>query len=102
MTKDLKQEAKAFVVLAFRNGPIEEVHAGTRCPTCADQAVYSKITDAEMKTIIKSAVDQVYWLLSLKRDNPAEYARQLSYGERCAIGWDNPVSRSPRGKRRDA
>jgi hypothetical protein len=31
---DLIREAKAIVVLAFRNGPIEDVHAGKTCPTC--------------------------------------------------------------------
>jgi hypothetical protein len=25
---------KRFVALAFRNGPIENVHAGKACPTC--------------------------------------------------------------------
>jgi hypothetical protein len=28
------REAKAIVALAFRNGPIEDVHAGKACPTC--------------------------------------------------------------------
>jgi hypothetical protein len=30
----LAREAKAIVALAFRNGPIEDVHAGKICPTC--------------------------------------------------------------------
>jgi hypothetical protein len=28
------REAKALVALAFRNGPIEDIHAGKFCPTC--------------------------------------------------------------------
>jgi hypothetical protein len=28
------REAKALVALAFRNGPIEDIHAGKLCPTC--------------------------------------------------------------------
>jgi hypothetical protein len=29
---ELAQEAKALVVLAFRNGPSEDMHAGSPCP----------------------------------------------------------------------
>ena len=31
---ELAAEAKSIVALAFRNGPIEDVHAGKECPTC--------------------------------------------------------------------
>jgi hypothetical protein len=36
MTLDpkLAAEAKSIVALAFRNGPIEDIHAGKDCPTC--------------------------------------------------------------------
>ena len=37
---DLIREAKAIVV-AFRNGPIEDLHAGTPCPTCNGKSGYS-------------------------------------------------------------
>jgi hypothetical protein len=30
---ELAMEAKSLVALAFRNGPIESVHAGKDCPT---------------------------------------------------------------------
>jgi hypothetical protein len=53
----LAREAKAIVALAFRNGPIEDVHAGKSCPTCDGKAGYSHITDGEMLRIMKSAVD---------------------------------------------
>jgi hypothetical protein len=69
----LAREAKVIVALAFRNGPIENVHAGKLCPTCEGQSGFSRITDAEMKLIMKSAVDQVYALLCLKTENPAAY-----------------------------
>ena len=32
---ELAAEAKSLVALAFRNGPIEDVHAGKKCPNCA-------------------------------------------------------------------
>jgi hypothetical protein len=87
----LAREAKAIVALAFRNGPIEDVHAGRHCPTCAGQAGYSRITDAEMKLIMKNAVDHVYALLSLKIDKPEEYEARIRSGERYAARWDDPT-----------
>jgi hypothetical protein len=60
---ELAAEAKSFVALAFRNGPIEDVHAGKECPNCSGQSEYSHITQAEMKNITKQAVDIVYKLL---------------------------------------
>jgi hypothetical protein len=47
--RQLAREAKAIVAVAFRNGPIEDIHAGGPCPTCTGQAGYSRITDAESK-----------------------------------------------------
>lgn len=36
--QQLAREAKAIVALAFRNGPIEEIHAGRDCPTCTGRS----------------------------------------------------------------
>ena len=88
--QQLAREAKAIVALAFRNGPIESIHAGRPCPTCTGQAGYSRITDAEMKLIIKNAVDHVYALLSLKIERPGEYNSQIRLGERYSATWDEP------------
>jgi len=60
---ELAAEAKSLVALAFRNGPIEDVHAGKECPTCAGKSEHSHITHAETKNIMKQAVDTVYKLL---------------------------------------
>ncbi len=73
----LAQEAKAIVALAFRNGPIESVHAGKPCPRCNGKPGYSRITDSEMKTLMKNAVDQVYALLCLKVTDPRRYAETI-------------------------
>jgi hypothetical protein len=88
--KATAREAKAIVALAFRNGPIEDVHAGSLCPTCDGKPEYSRITDAEMKFIMKSAVNRVYKLLRLKASDPAGYERQIAFGERYTIAWDDP------------
>jgi hypothetical protein len=53
---DLAVEAKALVALAFRNGPIEDLHAGKPCKVCSGNQEISHISDEEMKMIMKSAV----------------------------------------------
>jgi hypothetical protein len=79
---DLAREAKAIVALAFRNGPIETLHAGIPCPACQDRPGTSRISDGEMKLIMKDAVNRLYALLQLKANDPARYARELAFGER--------------------
>src|SRR5579863_4283890 len=71
--RDLVREAKAIVALAFRNGPIEDLHAGRPCTACESKAGYSRISDAEMKVIMKNAVNRIYSLLLLKADDPEGY-----------------------------
>ena len=63
LDEGLAEEAKSIVALAFRNGPIEDVHAGIECQHCAGKTVYSHITQGEMKAIMKNAVNKVYSLL---------------------------------------
>ena len=87
---DLAREAKSLVALAFRNGPIEDVHAGKECPVCAGKLEYSHITDAEMKEINKRAVDKLYALLWIKRYSPKVYAHVINAGSQYVIGWDLP------------
>jgi len=42
---DLAVEAKALVALAFRNGPIEDLHAGKPCKVCSGNQEISHISD---------------------------------------------------------
>lgn len=88
--QQLAREAKAIVALAFRNGPIENVHAGKTCPTCNGGPEYSRITSDEMKAIMKSAVNRMYALLRLKKSDPDGYARQIAFGTRYVAQWDEP------------
>jgi hypothetical protein len=87
---DLAAESKSIVALAFRNGPIEDVHAGKICPQCAGNAEYSHISENEMKEISKNAVDMVYKLLWLKQNDPAKYEAMLGLGKRYTRSWDEP------------
>jgi hypothetical protein len=86
----LAAEAKGIVALAFRNGPIEDVHAGKECPNCAGKVEYSHITEDEMKNIMKRAVDAVYNLLWLKQNNPKKYEAMVESGNRYTRSWDEP------------
>ena len=86
----LALEAKMIVALAFRNGPIEDLHAGRSCPACAGSREFSHISDEEMKALMKAAVNRVYALL-WQRDNDAEaYAKSLVLGGRYTRRWDDP------------
>jgi hypothetical protein len=87
---ELAAEAKSLVALAFRNGPIEDVHAGKECPTCAGKSEYSHITRAEMKNMMKQAVDTVYKLLWLRQNDPEKYEATLKFGNRYTRLWDEP------------
>lgn len=90
LDRQLAREAKAIVALSFRNGPIEDIHAGKPCPTCADDAAYSRISDDEMKIIMKNAVNHVYLMLALKKNNPAGYEAMLAMGDLYTGRWDEP------------
>jgi hypothetical protein len=88
---ELAREAKAIVALAFRNGPIEDVHSGKTCPTCHGKAEYSHITQGEMRQILKFAVDQLYTFLVMKKNEPKAYEALIACGEQYTVAWDEPV-----------
>ena len=77
-------------LLAFRNGPIEDVHAGKTCTACAGNPEFSHITDDEIKLVMKSAVNAVYALLWAKEHDPENYLRQIALGQRYTNHWDQP------------
>jgi hypothetical protein len=91
---DLAAEAKALVALAFRNGPIEDLHAGKPCPVCSGKSELSHISDDEMKVVMKSAVNALYRLLWQRDYEPAAYNESLAFGRRHTIHWDDPELKS--------
>ena len=84
-----------MVALAFRNGPIEAVHAGSPCAACCGNPAVSHISNEEMKAIMKSAVDTLYRLLWQRENDPAAYLESVAFGERNTIGWDDPELEKP-------
>jgi hypothetical protein len=84
----LRDEADAIVAVAFRNGLIENLHAGRHSALLEDETL-SRITDAEMKAIMVAACRKVEALLRLRASDPAEYARQVrDVNERYCRGWE--------------
>ena len=98
---DLAAEAKAPIALAFRNGPIEDLHAGKPCAACSGRPEVSHISDDEMKVVMKSAVDALYRLLWQRDYDPVAYNEVLAFGRRHTIHWDDPELKKPtrRGSR---
>jgi hypothetical protein len=86
----LAQEAKAIVLLAFRNGLLEDLHAGAPCPTCCGNTGYSHITQVEMRQLMKQAVDRVYSLLWYKGTNPKRYRDLVEAARLLTTTWDEP------------
>lgn len=86
----LAVETKALVALAFRNGPIEDVHAGKLCLTCGGRSEYSRVSDEQMKAIMKSAVNRLYSLLWQRENDVADYAKSLALGMKYSTRWDDP------------
>lgn len=90
LDEGLAEEAKTIVALAFRNGPIEDVHAGIECERCAGKSEYSHITQNEMKQIMKFAVNKVYALLWIRSHAPEVFLPVIKAGALYASAWDPP------------
>ena len=87
---ELAAEAKALVALAFRNGPIEILHAGRPCALCSGKPDVPHISDDEMKGLMKSAVNALYRLLWMREHDSRSYDEQLALGRRYTLHWDDP------------
>lgn len=82
-----RDEANALTVLAFRNGFIEDLHAG-RHDTALDDPTVSRITDAEMKRLMVEASERLAKLLHLKDTDPGEYRKQIDFARQYCGHWD--------------
>jgi hypothetical protein len=71
-----RDEANAIVAFAFRNGPIEDLHAGKYSEILEDKSL-SRITDAEMKELMLFACEKVELLLQMREADPAGYGKFL-------------------------
>lgn len=96
---EIASEAQALVALAFRNGPIENLHCGRPCSECAGNPDISHISDEEMESLMKWAVNALYRLLWLREYDPRSYHEQLALGRRYTLRWDDPELKKPARRR---
>lgn len=68
----IQDEANAVTAYAFRNGLIEDLHAGKQSSLVSDQSL-SRITDSEMRELMIEASRKVALLLKLKEQDPKKY-----------------------------
>jgi len=98
------QLAKAITVLCVRNTFLEELHSGktpaSKTGDYSDVKVVtpygeipwqqlSRISDEEMKRLMKEIVNKVYTFLC-RQDDPAFLQSFLAFGKRNAVRWDEP------------
>ena len=70
----LRDEANMITAYAFRNGFLEDLHAGKDSPILDDQE-HSRITNDEMRKLMIEASERVAELLRMKQDEPEAYDR---------------------------
>ena len=68
----IRDEANAIVAWAFRNGPLEDLHAGKHSQLLEDESL-SRISDSEIKALMIHACERVELLLKLKETDPQQY-----------------------------
>ena len=74
----LREEANAIVAQVFRNGFLEDLHAGIVEEKLLDPK-YSRITNDEMKKLMIECCERMEKLLRLREENPTAYKE--------SIGW---------------
>jgi hypothetical protein len=68
----IRDEANALTAFAFRNGQLENLHAGRPSPLTSDPGL-SRITDEEMKRLMIEASQKLERILKLRDSDPASY-----------------------------
>ena len=84
----VREEANALTCCAFRNGYIEELHAGKHSPLL-ENPEFSRITDAEMKQLMIRASAKLAELLAMKETDPEKYWKLVkSFNEKYCGRWE--------------
>ena len=82
----LREEANAIVAYAFRNGFLEELHAGKYL---VEDETLSRITDAEMKSLMIESCERIAKLLDMKEHDPEAYWKLIeATSQTYTKGWD--------------
>lgn len=84
----MRDEANALTAHAFRNGPLEDLHAGKSSPLTQDASL-SRITDGEMKELMINASEKLARMLALREKNPEAYQEMVRmYGAMYCGAWN--------------
>jgi len=83
----LRDEANALTAYAFRNGFLEDLHAG-KPSAVLNQPGYSRISDEEMRRLMIEASEKLEEMLRMKREQPAIYESFIrEYHRRYCWNW---------------
>jgi len=74
----IREESNALTCCAFRNGYIEDLHAG-KYSELLENPRLSRITDTEMKKLMIGASAKLAELLQMKETDPEEYWKLVKY-----------------------
>jgi hypothetical protein len=83
----IREEANAITVWAFRNGFIEDLHAGKYSKLLKTPGL-SRITDAEMKKLNIGISSKLAEILAMRDANPAEYEKNIDHFLMYCTGWE--------------
>ena len=82
-----RDQANVMTLLAFRNSPLEDLHAGKYSPLLEDPAL-SRITDEEMKTLMIAASCELAELLNQRDADPDAFTQLLAANWRQVKNWE--------------
>lgn len=84
----IREEANALTCCAFRNGYLEDLHAG-KYSELLEQPRLSRITDTEMKKLMIGASSKLAELLEMKEKDPEHYQKLLNHFlETFCLNWE--------------
>jgi hypothetical protein len=83
----IREEANAITVWAFRNGYIEELHAGKHSELLETPGL-SRITNDEMKKLNIGISSKIAEILTLRDTNPTEYWKKIAFFHRYCANWE--------------
>jgi hypothetical protein len=90
----IREEANAITCCAFRNGFLEDLHAG-KPSKLLEQPGLSRITDAEMKKLMIESSNAMATMLQMKETDPDRYWHLVErFNETYCKNWEKgPVAR---------
>jgi len=93
-TWTVREEANAITCCAFRNGFLEDLHAGAYSELLEKPGL-SRITDAEMRKLMIESSNVMATLLQMKETDPDRYWKLIEGFNRtyCRLWEKGPVER---------